>query len=214
MNLIKPMLIGLVVTSVAACSKTVQWEEEVPLNTGEIIWVKRSMPWVYKGGMGNPFDMAMRPTGEQTIRFTYKGKDYSFTGRVLVNWIAVSPNRQPVLVAIPGSYGWNSQFGNTYYCVTPYYVQFVLDKGGTKWIWPERIESWLYELPANVMVNIPSLDEKRQVRYSNQDRNQRDSNYRLQSLYGSLIDSKYDAQGDCPNKNDQSMKPTQTRGEK
>ena len=30
-----------------ACSKTVQWEEEVPLNTGEVIWVKRSMPWEY-----------------------------------------------------------------------------------------------------------------------------------------------------------------------
>ena len=27
--------------------RVVEWEEEVPLNTGETIWVKRSMPWVY-----------------------------------------------------------------------------------------------------------------------------------------------------------------------
>jgi hypothetical protein len=25
----------------SACSKTVTWEEEVPLNTGEVIWVER-----------------------------------------------------------------------------------------------------------------------------------------------------------------------------
>ena len=25
----------------AACSRTVEWQEEVPLNTGETIWVKR-----------------------------------------------------------------------------------------------------------------------------------------------------------------------------
>jgi hypothetical protein len=214
MKIIKLAALILAIALLSACSRTVQWEEEVPLNTGETIWVQRSMPWVFKGGMGNPFNMAMRPTGEQTIRFTYGGKEYSFTGKVLINWIAVSPDRQPVLVAIPGSYGWNFQFGNNYYCVTPYYVQFVPEKSGTKWTWPEAIEPWLYKLPANVMVNIPSLDEKRQVRYSNQDRNQRDSRYRLQSSYGSLIDSKYDAQGDCPKKYDPSIKPTQTRSEK
>jgi hypothetical protein len=28
-----------------ACSKTMQWEEEVSLNTGETIWIERTMPW-------------------------------------------------------------------------------------------------------------------------------------------------------------------------
>jgi hypothetical protein len=38
------MLLPLV--AITACSKTVQWEEEVPLNTGETIWVKRSDTYV------------------------------------------------------------------------------------------------------------------------------------------------------------------------
>ena len=186
--------------TISACSKTVQWEEEVPLNTGETIWVKRSMPWVYKGGFANPFDMAMRPTGEQTISFKYDGKDYSFTGRVLVSWIAISPDRNPVLVAIPGAYGWNYQYESAYHCVTPYYVQFIPDKTSGKWTWPEKIEPWLYNLPANLMVNMPQLDEGREVRYATSDRNLRDNTYRLQSPYGSQIDPLYDANGDCPKK--------------
>lgn len=108
MNILKRplqiLLAAIAALQLTACSKTVQWEEEVPLNTGETIWVHRSMPWVYKGGFGNPFDMAMLPTGDQTIRFKYGGIEYSFTGRVLVSWIAISPDREPALVAIPGSY--------------------------------------------------------------------------------------------------------------
>lgn len=45
----------------SACSKTVQWEEEVPLNTGETIWVKRTVVYSAQGGAGNPLDMAYRP---------------------------------------------------------------------------------------------------------------------------------------------------------
>jgi hypothetical protein len=67
------MLLALASTQLTGCSRTVEWEEVVPLNTGETIWVHRSMPWVYKGGFGNPFDMAMLPKREQTIRFKYVG---------------------------------------------------------------------------------------------------------------------------------------------
>lgn len=35
------LLMGIAVLLLSACSKTVTWEEEVPLNTGEVIWVKR-----------------------------------------------------------------------------------------------------------------------------------------------------------------------------
>ncbi|MDZ4075172.1 MAG: hypothetical protein U1E04_10550 [Hylemonella sp.] len=189
------------------CSRTVTWEEEVPLNTGETIWVKRSMPWVYKGGFGNPFAMSMLPTGEQTILFKYGGSEYRFTGRVHVGWIAITPDKNPVLVAIPGSYGWNYQYESTYYCVVPYYVQFFADKTGKNWTWPEKIEPWLYNLPRNVMASIPRLDEKRKDRYSAKDREERDSTYHLQSPYGRQIDPLYDANGDCPKKYDPSMKP-------
>ena len=60
----KPLQILLIViaaTQLAACSKTVQWEEEVPLNTGETIWVEKTLNYTIKGGAGNPLDMAYRP---------------------------------------------------------------------------------------------------------------------------------------------------------
>jgi hypothetical protein len=214
MNTTKLLVLLLALPLFAACSKTVQWEEEVPLNTGETIWVKRSMPWVYKGGAGNPFDMAMRATGEQTIRFKYSGKEYSFTGIPKVLWIAISPFGQPVLVADPVFSGWNYRYESAYYCVTPYYVQFNPDKTGEKWTWPEKIEPWLYGLQANLMVVIPQLSEARKERYTKQDRDERDADYRRESADMYRINSLYDAHGRCPKKYDPSMKPTQTWSEK
>lgn len=199
------MLLPLVALS--ACSKTVQWEEEVPLNTGETIWVQRSMPWVYKGGMGNPFDMAMRATGEQTIRFTYGGKEYSFTGIPKVLWIAIAPTGIPVLVADPRFSGWNYLYESAYYCVVPYYVQFVPDATGKKWTWPEKIEPWLYNVPANLMVVIPQLSEKRKERYTEKDRDERDASYRRETPSNRRIDPTHDAKSRCPQKYDPSMKP-------
>lgn len=187
------------------CSKTVQWEEEVPLNTGEVIWVKRSKLWVYKGGFGNPFDMAMRPTGEQTIRFKYAGIDYSFTGRAQVGWIAIAPDKTPMLIGIPGAFSWHSD--HAYYCVIPYYVQFIPDKSGTTWTWPEKIEPWLYNLPANIMASTPGMGESLEARYTAKDRDQRDQNYRRENSYARVIDPLYDARGACGKKYDPSMKP-------
>jgi hypothetical protein len=208
-RLVTWLLAGLCMSLLSACSRTVTWEEEVPLNTGEVIWVKRSMPWVYMGGFGNPFDIARRPTREQTLSFTYQGKEYSYTGRADVNWIAISPEGQPTLVAPAASFGWNT--ANNYYCVTPYYVQFTPDATGQQWIWPEKIDPWLYGLPANIMVNIPKLDESRKARYSNADRNQRDQTYRLQAPYAKQVDALYQEKSGCIRKYDPSSKPTWTQ---
>ena len=186
----------------SACSKTVQWEEEVPLNTGEVIWVKRSMPWVYKGGMGNPFDMAMRPTGEQTIQFKYGNTDYIFTGRVQIGWLAISPDKEPALIGVPASYGWNYQFESAYYCVVPYYVQFSPDRTGKIWTWPPEIEPWLYRLPANMLMSVPRLDEGPERRYTANDRDQRDQIYRSERTYARAIHPLYDGHGNCPTKQD------------
>ena len=214
MSFLKILLIGLAVTVLTACSKTVQWEEEVPLNTGETIWVKRSMPWVYKGGMGNPFDMSMKATFDQTISFQYAGKEYSFTGIPKVLWIAISPSKLPILVADPTFSGWNYLFESTYYCTVPYYVQFVPDETRKKWTWPEKIEPWLYNSPANLMVVIPNVDEDRKDRYTQKDRDERDASFRRISPSKARIDPSHDAKNDCPQKYDPSLKSTQTRSEK
>lgn len=191
---VRACAIGLVALALGACSRTVTWEEEVLLNTGETIWIERSMPWEMRGGFGNPFDIAIRPTRDQTIRFTYRGTTYTYRGRANVLWVAISPTWRPTLVAPAGDYGWYS--ANTYYCVVPYYVQLVPSADGQQWSWPERIEPWLYNLPANVMSSIPRLNEERKRRYTRADRDERDAVSRLQIPSGSRIDPTYKA-GSC-----------------
>ena len=201
----KPRRIFLAVLAalqLTACSKTVQWEEEVPLNTGETIWIQRSMPWTLQGGFGNPFDISMLPTREQTIRFNYGGKKYSYQGRANIRWIAISLSKQPVLVAPAADFAWDSE--NHFYCVVPHYVQLMPDGSGMQWTWPEKVEPWLYNLPANVMASIPTLAEKRLVRYTTKDRDQRDATYRLQVPQGANIDPLYKVNG-CITKVDVDM---------
>jgi len=192
----KAFAIGVLALVLTACSRTVTWEEEVPLNTGETIWIERTMPWAMLGGLGNPFDIALRPTYDQTIRFTYAGKQYSYSGHANVRWIAIAPNKQPVLVAKAADFGWAAR--NHYFCVVPYYVQFSFDESTKSWKWPDRIDVWLYRLPANVMVSIPAPSAN-QGRYTAIDRDRRDSAYRSWTPEGGRIDPQY-KEGGCIHK--------------
>lgn len=177
----------------SACSKNIQWKEEVPLNTNEIIWIERGMYWKPGGGFGNPFNISLVPTGDQTTKFIYKGKEYIYAGRAVIRWIAVSPAGKPVLVARAADYGWYAQ--NNYYCVVPYYVQLVPDETGTLWTWPDKIEPWLYDLPANVMANFPLPTERIQARYTFKEKYERDAIFRAQSPTGVKIDPLYKEDG-------------------
>ena len=163
MNLIKPMLIGLVVTSVAACSKTVQWEEEVPLNTGETIWIKRTLVYSRQGGAGNPLDVKYRPTSDSEIEFRWNNKVYRYKGPGGFKVLAISPTGTPVLVKNADAGRWDATAG--YKCTIPFYVQFVPDASGSHWTWPSSIEPWLYDLPTNLLITVGDL-EKMQTRYS------------------------------------------------
>ena len=53
---------------IAACSKTVHWEEQVLLNTGQTIWVERTVIYSRRDGAGNPLDVAYRPEKDQAIK--------------------------------------------------------------------------------------------------------------------------------------------------
>jgi hypothetical protein len=150
----------------SACSKTVQWEEEVPLNTGETIWVKRTVKYTYQGGAGNPLDIAYRPErGSYVTEFTWGGKHYRFDLDSGIVLIAISPQGYPVLVG-EGDY-WN--LIGKYKCTTPLYVQFVPDATGRNWTWPSKIEPWLYNLETNRLFAIPTPDQPKQ-RYTVEER--------------------------------------------
>jgi hypothetical protein len=147
-RLVSWLVAGLCMSLLTACSRTVTWEEEVLLNTGETIWVKRTAKYSYQGGAGNPFDMAYRPDGTPTLQFTYKKRKYYFHEPIGVMVLAISPEGVPILVAPASSGRWDAV--NKYKCTYPFYVQFVPDQSGKRWSWPPAIEPWLYSLPTNL----------------------------------------------------------------
>lgn len=143
------LLAAIAVLHLTGCSKTVQWEEEVPLNTGETIWVKRTVKYTYQGGAGNPLDMAYRPERNQTIEFAWNGKNYRYEGDARISLLAISPQKRPVLAAKAADNAWADV--HNYRCTIPFYVQIIPDDAGRVWSWPPHIENWLYNLPTNLL---------------------------------------------------------------
>ena len=133
-----------------ACAKTVQWEEEVLLNTGETIWITKQVRYTIKGQPGNPMDMGYLPDFEEITSFQYGGRNYTYKGDAGIMVLAISPEKVPVLLALTGR-GWGSR-NNYPICTVPNYVQLVPDSTGQQWTWPNRIDQWTYNLPANLML--------------------------------------------------------------
>lgn len=151
-----------------ACSKTVEWKEEVPLNTGETIWVTREVTYTLQGGGDNPLDMAYRPDWTETIYFEWKGKEYRYVGDAGLLLLAISPvTQKPVLVADAAFKGWHRQHG--FRCTTPYYAQLSPSANGKDWSWPPSIEPWLFEMNANLMIHREKM-ERMKPRYTAADR--------------------------------------------
>lgn len=154
---LKLILITLSAMAFTACSKTVQWEEEVLLNTGETIVVKRHGTYSLQLQAGNPFDIRLSPDPVSTIEFIYKGKKYSHTDDVGLVLLAISPEEKPTLVTSPQNTDW--QWKHNYLCAMPSYVQLQFDSSQNTWVWPPQIEYWLYKLPTNLSLGIATLSE-------------------------------------------------------
>lgn len=136
------------------CTKTIQWEEEVQLNTHEIVLLKHKVEYNVQGGAGNPFDFAYRPkSGSHVMEFDWNGRHYVFNLEIGIMLLAISPQKQPVLLAPAESRAWEAV--NHYKCTIPFYVQFIPDSSGRNWTWPSRIEPWLYNLDSNLLVKTP-----------------------------------------------------------
>jgi hypothetical protein len=174
---LKALLIAVTALQITACSKSVQWEEEVPLNTGETIWVKREAKFVLKGGGPLALDIAYQSNGDEKIDFDWKGKKYSYAGVEGIMLLAISPEtQQPVLVARGDLKNWKGE--HTYRCTTPFYVQFIPSEDGRQWSWPSKIEPWLYNLEYNLMYH---RVEAMYSKYSTQARLENDHVVRHQS---------------------------------
>jgi hypothetical protein len=158
--------------SLVACSKTVAWEEEVPLNTGETIWVTRSVVYSLQGGAGNPLDVRYRPDRAETIEFTWDRRKFTYHGDARVLLLAISPQRIPVLVAKAADNSWDAV--HRYACTLPFYVELVPQPDGRTWTWPPSIETWLYGLHPNLLLSRHSPD-RMLARYTAQQRTAEDA---------------------------------------
>ena len=190
------MLAGVAVAHLTACSKTVQWEEEVPLNTGEVIWVKRTVEYTMQGGAGNPFDIAYRPAVPEKLEFQWNGKKYVHDGDAHLILLAISPQKLPILIAPAddGSWDWR----HNYFCATPHYVQFVPDESGQKWTWPPAIEPWVYGKSHNLMRS-RQAPENMQRRYTSKQREKEDAIGSIQGPSRATIDPQHTT-NDCKRK--------------
>jgi hypothetical protein len=183
------VLLLCAITLVLGYGIPVKWEEEVPLNTGDTVWVTRKITYKITGAGGNPFDIGYRPDWTEEIAFQWKGKKYRYVGDADLMLLAVSPNDQrPVLVAKATSKDWHWQ--NHYRCTTPFYVQFVPSADGREWSWPPSIEPWLYNMPQNLMAKREDLGEMK-ARYTTMDRVAMDRTMAIQSPSSARIDPTY-----------------------
>lgn len=148
-------LLMLLAVLCTGCARTVEWEEEVLLNTGETIWASKKVRYSIKGQPGNPLDLGYVPDHIQTMTFKYKSTKYSYKGDAGIMLLAISPHGNPIVVAHPGYWKWYARH-NYSVCTKPFYVQLVPDQMGRTWTWLNQIEEWTFHLPANIMQNMPS----------------------------------------------------------
>ena len=150
-----PLLLASIVTT--ACGNTVRWEEEVVLNNGETISVRRERAYTRQIEQGNPFFSHWAPAVVQTIEFSWRGKTYEYTGDARLMLLAIDSSGTPVLVARADENMWHAQ--HHYGCTRPFYVELVPDGTGRQWSWPSALDTWLYRMPANLMVAAPPREK-------------------------------------------------------
>jgi hypothetical protein len=149
----------------AGCTNTnaVAWDEEVALNTGDVVIVRREQTYQRGSEPGNPLKPAWIAKTPGTMRFHWRGHDYTFNQHSVPTVLAISPEGQPVVLANASIGGWDQD--NGFGCRTPFYVQFTPDPTGQNWTWPASIAPWAHGMAANLLVDIPRPEEGRR-RYS------------------------------------------------
>ena len=152
-RLVTWLLAGLCMSLLSACSRTVTWEEEVPLNTGEVIWVERSVEYSIQGDAGNPMDLAWRPRKEQALAFDWKGKRYQYKGDACLQVLTVHDD-VPVLIADSQCYGWNWTH-NYDKCLSHVQINAI---SSNEWVWVPVPQEWIYGLKTNLVTDFSDRD--------------------------------------------------------
>jgi len=164
---LKILLLSAFTTQFTACSKTIEWEEEVPLNTGEVIVLERSDKFDRRSVPGNPFKMGWW-INNRSYKFSWQGKNYSYKVQSASGPIILYVYPKENTVAIIDS-GWPMCSG---------YAEFHWRDG--KWISRKTINPEIIGRPRNIMDyfsakegEIPALVTQEFIRKSHFDAPQR-----------------------------------------
>lgn len=148
--------------SLAACSKTAKWEEEVVLNTGVTITVQREIEYEYSGDAGNPLDIALRPRSRSgVLEFSWGGKSFRFAEHSAPTVLAIDTAGRPIILAPADSGAWDAI--NYYQCTIAFYAQFTPDGTGSHWTWPKEIDKAYLDLATNLLQRVPLPDSKQRT---------------------------------------------------
>lgn len=150
-------------TLMTGCTNAVGWDEEVVLNTGDVIVVRREQAYQRGSEPGNPFKPGWIARTPGTMKFHWRGRDYTFSQHGLPMVLAIAPQGQPVVLANASVGGWD--LDHQFACRTPFYVQFTPDGTGPNWTWPASIAPWTHGMTANLLLKIPRPGES-QARYA------------------------------------------------
>lgn len=140
--------ISAVLVALSYWSRTVEWEEEVPLNIGQTIWVKRMVKYTPQGDSGNPLKIAYGPQEITHLEFEWGNRKYRYRGDACLRVLAINSLDRPVLIAGAGCHGWASIHR---YNSCNGYVQLNPSDNGSNWTWPPNIEEWVYDLRTNLV---------------------------------------------------------------
>lgn len=144
MKLLKLSLAGLAALQLSACSqtKTVDWEEEVVLNTGEVIWVNRADTFRRGTEPGNPLKSTWWPDG-RFYEFSWQGQKYTYRARSKVGGpilMFVDPADKSILLI-------DSTFNLD--CAKPGYGEFRWNHGS--WQLQQNVSLAVVGQPRNLM---------------------------------------------------------------
>lgn len=192
-RLVTWLIASLAIGLLSACSKTVTWEEEVPLNTGEIIWVERSVEYSIQGDAGNPFSLLWRTSGPSLMKFALNNKTYNFSSLGNIQMLAISPLGEPAIFGIADQWSWQAN----YPCSIPFYVQYVPSDTGELSKWLPRVEAWSLNMKTNLLLKIPDPSSKKS-RYTTSDKMIVNASVQAGDSFRQKIDPNYSgADGQC-----------------
>jgi hypothetical protein len=148
------LLAVMTVLLLVGCTRSVEWREEVPLNTGETIWVERRGSYRFGSESGSPFQFGYQDERVMKLEFNYRGKRYTYESDAMLQVLAISPEGIPNLVAMVSAYEAGLQ------CSRPSYVQLRPDETAQRWLRVDRIDTWLHDKPTNLLFALPPFEER------------------------------------------------------